>query len=83
MRINHLGRRKFVTLLGSAAAWPLVAHAQQPGKWPTIGLLIPSTPSSHGQWFASLVQRLRELGWIEARNIASGDVGSGSPMSGH
>src|SRR5215510_11047627 len=34
---------------------------------PIIGLLVPGTPSSHGQWFASLVQRLRELGWIENR----------------
>src|SRR5262249_12434601 len=40
------------------------------GKLPTIGLLVPGTPSSHGQWFAALVQRLRELGWIEARTVA-------------
>jgi putative ABC transport system substrate-binding protein len=63
-------RREFITLLGgAAAAWPLAARAQ-PAKVPTIGLLVPGTPSSHGQWFAALVQRLRELGWIEGRTVA-------------
>jgi putative ABC transport system substrate-binding protein len=65
-----LKRRDFITVLGAAAAaWPLAARAQA-GKLPTIGLLVPGTPSSHGQWFASLVQRLHELGWIEGRTVA-------------
>jgi putative tryptophan/tyrosine transport system substrate-binding protein len=64
-------RREFITLLGgAAAAWPLGARAQQAGRLPTIGCLVPGTPSSHGQWFAALVQRLRELGWIEGRTVA-------------
>ena len=64
-------RREFITLLGgAAAAWPLAARAQQPGKLPTIGFLVTGTPSSHGQWFAALVQRLHELGWIEGRTVA-------------
>src|SRR6266700_1068592 len=64
-------RREFITLLGGAAvAWPLAARAQQPGKLPTIGFLVSATPSSHGQWVAAFVQRLRELGWIEGRTIA-------------
>jgi putative ABC transport system substrate-binding protein len=62
-------RRQFITLLGGAAAWPLPARAQQPGKLPTIGFLVSGTPSSHGQWVAAFVQRLRELGWIEGRTI--------------
>jgi putative ABC transport system substrate-binding protein len=63
-------RREFITLLGGAAAWPMAARAQQAGKLPTVGLLVPGTPSTHGQWFAALVQRLREFGWIEGRTVA-------------
>ena len=63
-------RRDFITLLGGAAAsWPLTARAQQAGKLPTIGFLVAGTPTSHGQWVAAFVQRLRELGWIEGRTI--------------
>jgi len=64
-------RREFITLLGgAAAAWPVAARAQQAGKLPTIGFLVPGTPLSHGQWFAASVRRLHELGWIEGRTVA-------------
>jgi putative tryptophan/tyrosine transport system substrate-binding protein len=63
-------RRAFISLLGGAAAWPLATRAQQPAKLPTVGLLVSGTPSSHGQWVAAFVQRLREFGWIEGRTIA-------------
>src|SRR5580765_3950222 len=71
MQFDRLNRRGFVTLLGGgAAAWPLAARAQQPGKLPTIGFLGANTPSVQSQWTAAFVQRLRELGWIEGRNVA-------------
>jgi putative tryptophan/tyrosine transport system substrate-binding protein len=63
-------RRQFIAGLGSAAAWPLAARGQQTGKPPTIGFLVPGTPSSHGAWLAVLLKQLRELGWIEGRNLA-------------
>lgn len=63
-------RRAFLAGLGGAVAWPVVAGAQQPSKLPTIGVSVGGTPSSHGAWVAALVQRLREFGWIEGRNIA-------------
>ena len=64
-------RRAFISLLGGAAvAWPLAARGQQAGKLPTIGFLVVGTPSTHGQWVAAFVQRLRELGWIEGRTVA-------------
>src|SRR6266403_5161447 len=66
-----MNRREFITLLGgTGAAWPLAARAQQPGKLPLVGMLVPGTQTTHGQWFAALVQRLRELGWIEGRTVA-------------
>src|SRR5262245_27703510 len=64
-------RRDFITLLGGAAtAWPLAARAQQPRKLPTIGFHVAGTRSTYSQWFAALVERLRELGWIEGHNVA-------------
>jgi putative tryptophan/tyrosine transport system substrate-binding protein len=64
-------RRDFITLLGgAAAAWPLAARAQQPGKLPTIGYLGTAAPSGWAPWTAAFVQRLHELGWIEGRTIA-------------
>src|SRR5262245_50925103 len=64
-------RREFITLLGgAAAAWPLAARAQQPGKLPIIGFLGGATPAAQLQWTGAFVQRLRELGWVEGRNVA-------------
>jgi putative ABC transport system substrate-binding protein len=66
-----MNRRQFITLLGGAAAvWPLAVHAQQAGKLPTIGFLGQSTRSATSEWTAAFVQRLRELGWIDGRNVA-------------
>ena len=72
MQFNQLKRREFITMLGgaAAAAWPLAARAQQAGKLPTIGFLGASTASAWSHLVAAFVQRLRELGWIEGRNIA-------------
>ena len=71
MQLDHLKRREFITLLGgAAAAWPLAARAQQAQKLPTIGFLGGSTPSVDGHRVAGLLQRLRELGWIEGRTVA-------------
>src|SRR5262249_52595548 len=63
-------RREFITLLGGAAAWPLAARAQQPGRVPNIGFLGQSTRSNTSEWTTAFVQRLPELGWIDGRNRA-------------
>jgi putative tryptophan/tyrosine transport system substrate-binding protein len=66
-----IGRREFITLIGgAAAAWPVVARAQQPRKLPTIGVLGPNTSSLDSRRVGAFVQRLGELGWIEGRNVA-------------
>jgi putative tryptophan/tyrosine transport system substrate-binding protein len=70
MTVHSMKRREFVTLLGGAASWPIVARAQQAPKLPTIGYLGPNTASAVSQWVAAFVQRLRELGWIDGRTIA-------------
>src|SRR5499425_385810 len=62
-------RRAFITLLGGAAAWPMAARAQQAGKVPTIGFL-GANPSIDGNRVSAFVQRLRELAWIDGRNLA-------------
>jgi hypothetical protein len=62
-------RRQFITLIGGAAAWPLAAGAQQAGRLPIIGYLGPGLPDADAQRVAALVQRLRELGWVENRNL--------------
>ena len=66
----NLRRREFVTLLGgAAAAWPLAVRAQQ-AKAATIGLLGTGSAAAQSQWTATFVQRMRELGWVEGRNLA-------------
>src|SRR5262252_6212607 len=67
MQIGQLKRREFITVASGAAICAVTAHAQQPAN--TIGFLGASTRSAESQWIAALVQRLRELGWIDGRNI--------------
>jgi ABC-type uncharacterized transport system substrate-binding protein len=55
-------------MFSGAAAWPLAARAQQSGKLPTIGFL-GANPSIESQRVAAFVQRLRELAWIDGRNL--------------
>src|ERR1700730_12264894 len=67
---SSMRRREFITLLsGATVTWPLTARAQQPRKVPTIGFLGAGTSSVWSQWTAAFVQRLRELGWVEGRNV--------------
>src|SRR5262249_28596904 len=70
MQFDRLRRREFITLFGAAAAWPLAARGQQSAKMPTIGFLGATTSAIEGHRDAVLVQRLRDLGWVEGRSIA-------------
>ena len=60
-------RREFITVLGGAAAWPLTARGQQrAGRVWRIGFI---THAANDAAYASLFERLRELGYLEGQNI--------------
>jgi putative ABC transport system substrate-binding protein len=61
-------RRKFITLIGGAAAWPLVADAQQADS-PTIGYFSGRSADAEKQYSAAFRQGLEEAGYIEGRNV--------------
>jgi hypothetical protein len=64
-------RRTFIAGLGSAAAWPLAARAQQPERMPRIGVLLPqaeSDPEAQAR-VAAFRQAFQGLGWTAGRNV--------------
>jgi putative ABC transport system substrate-binding protein len=60
-------RRQFITLLGGAATWPLVASAQQP--MPVIGFFSGLAREAGTPFFAAFRRGLHETGRIESRNV--------------
>jgi putative ABC transport system substrate-binding protein len=70
MRIKHLRRREFITLLGGAAVVrPLAAHAQQPAM-PVVGFLSLRSGDDTSDIVAAFRQGLNEIGYFEHRNVA-------------
>jgi len=61
-------RRAFITLLGSAAAWPLGARAQQTGM-PVVGFLGSASPEAYARRLPAFHQALKETGYVEGQNV--------------
>jgi putative ABC transport system substrate-binding protein len=61
-------RRDFIKVAGSAAAWPLAAHAQQ--QTPVIGFVSGGSPDTLGYLVNAFRQGLSDTGYVEGRNVA-------------
>ena len=65
-------RRKFIALLGgAAAAWPVAARAQQPERMRRIGIILATTAddAEFQAWVGAFLQALALLGWTIGRNV--------------
>ena len=67
---SHIERRKFLAMLGgAAAAWPLAARAQQE-KMPVVGFLSRLSPNNLAQLtMESFLQGLKEAGFVDGKNV--------------
>ncbi|KWV51371.1 hypothetical protein AS156_12325 [Bradyrhizobium macuxiense] len=70
MQLGRLKRRQFISLLGTAAAWPLVVRAQQPVAQPLIGFVSTRSPKEAAIHTNAFRRGLEEMGYIEGRSVA-------------
>ena len=68
---RHTKRRAFITGLGGAVAWPVVARAQQPAKIPTVGFLYPGPQAVAPPRIAAFLAGLRAGGYREKNRSSS------------
>ena len=62
-------RREFITLLGGAVTWPLVARAQK-AAMPVVGVLLPTSPDANADRLRAFRQGLKDTGYVEGENVA-------------
>ena len=62
-------RREFIAGLGSAAAWPIAARAQQVAM-PVVGYLSPQSADDDKNFIVPFLQGLKETGYVEGQNVA-------------
>ncbi|MFL6828157.1 MAG: hypothetical protein ACJ8E2_17015, partial [Bradyrhizobium sp.] len=71
MQFHRLKRREFIAMLGSAAAWPFAARAQQGDRMRRVGVLIQfaeSDPEGQAR-VAAFREELQKLGWSIGGNL--------------
>src|SRR5262249_42102160 len=64
----HMRRRDFISIFGSAVAWPLAARAQQ-AAMPVIGLLSTVSPDANAIRLRAFREGLRTTGFVEGQNV--------------
>jgi len=69
MQLDHLKRREFITLIGSAAAWAHAARAQQPAM-PVIGYIDAGSPEPVAHLVSAFREGVGATGFVEGRNVA-------------
>ena len=69
MSIQRMQRRAFIAALGSSAAWPVMARAQQPAM-PVIGFLNPSSEETFADRLRGFRQGLKDAGFVEGEDVA-------------
>jgi putative tryptophan/tyrosine transport system substrate-binding protein len=66
---GHVRRRDFIKVIaGSAVAWPLAAHAQQPAL-PVVGFVNAASAQNYSRQLAAFLKGLGETGYVDGRNV--------------
>src|ERR1700680_3329893 len=71
---GHMQRREFITLIGGAAASPLVVRAQQAAKMKRIAMVAPAervadVVASYHRFYRAFLDEVSRLGFVEGKNL--------------
>ena len=69
MPVGRTNRRDFIAALGGAAAWPVVARAQQAERLRSVSVLMNVDNAGNRASYKAFVQALEQLGWNDGNNV--------------